>query len=149
MPFGLCNAPATFQRLMEACLGDMNYESVLLYLDDIIVFSEDFPSHLQRLGNVLDRLSKHGLKAKPSKCHLLQKEVHYLGHVVSAEGISTEPEKCAVIKDWPTPASVSDVRCFLGMAGFYRRFIKDFSKIAGPLYELTSKPKKGYPKESL
>ncbi|PIK44894.1 hypothetical protein BSL78_18232 [Apostichopus japonicus] len=86
MPFGLCNAPATFQRLMEACLGDMNYESVLLYLDDIIVFSEDFPSHLQRLGNVLDRLSKHGLKAKPSKCHLLQKEVHYLGHVVSAEG---------------------------------------------------------------
>ncbi|PIK61795.1 retrotransposon protein [Apostichopus japonicus] len=86
----------------------------------------------------------HGLKAKP-KVPPVAEGSTLLGHVVSAEGISTVPEKCAVIKDWPTPTSVSDTRCFLGMAGFYRRFIKDFSKIAGPLYELTSKPKNGLP----
>lgn len=126
---------------MEACLGDSNYESDLLYLDDIIVFSENFQTHLKRLGDVLVRLEQHRLKVKPSKCHLLQEKVHYLGHVVSAEGIATEPEKCATIRDWPTPSSVQDVRRFLGMAGFYRRFTRDYAKLAGPMYEVIAKPK--------
>ncbi|PIK56242.1 putative thy-1 membrane glycoprotein isoform X1 [Apostichopus japonicus] len=141
MPFGLCNAPATFQRLMQGCLGDLNYESVLLYIDDIIVFSEDFDTHLNRLGTVLSRLHQHGLKVKPSKCHLLKSSVRYLGHVVSADGVATEPDKCKSIEEWPTPNSVKDVRCFLGLAGFYRRFVQDFSKIAAPLHGLTRIPK--------
>ncbi|PIK54585.1 putative thy-1 membrane glycoprotein isoform X1 [Apostichopus japonicus] len=141
MPFGLCNAPATFQRLMQGCLGDLNYESVLLYIDDIIVFSEDFDTHLNRLGKVFSRLHQHGLKVKPSKCHLMQPSVRYLGHVVSADGVATDPDKCKSIDEWPTPQNIRDVRCFLGLAGFYRRFVKDFSKIAAPLHGLTRIPK--------
>ena len=148
MPFGLGNAPATFQRFMERCFRDDIYESVLIYLDDIIIFSKDFSSHLDRLKKVLSRLIKHGLKAKPSKCHLLKRSINFLGHVVSEEGIRTDPEKCKQLEDWPTPTSQKDVRRFLGFAGYYRRFIKDFSKIASPLFSLTGGPKKQTVKSS-
>ena len=93
MPFGLTNAPATFQRLMATIFGDMNFDSVLLYLDDIIVFSATVEEHVTRLSKVFSRLREHGLKLKPSKCHLLWSSVKYLGHVVSADGISTDPDK--------------------------------------------------------
>ncbi|CAN2387863.1 Reverse transcriptase (RNA-dependent DNA polymerase), partial [Pristimantis euphronides] len=136
MPFGLSNAPGTFQRLMEKCLGDLNFESVLIYLDDIIVYSHTFEEHLQRLEQVFDRLKKHGLKIKPKKCHLFQEEIEYLGHSVSKHGVKPSPEKVAAVQQWPTPTTLRELRAFLGIAGYYRRFIKDFAKIAGPLHEL-------------
>ena len=137
MPFGLTNAPATFQRLMSTAFGDMNFNSVLLYLDDIIVFSATVEEHVSRLSKVFTRLREHGLKLKPSKCHLLQNSVKYLGHVVSAEGISTDPDKIAAVKTWPVPKSKKDVRSFLGLTGYYRRFVQNYSKVAAPLFALT------------
>ena len=103
MPFGLVNAPAAFQRLMTTVFGDMNFESVLIYLDDIIVFSTTLEEQVKRLSQVFNRLRENGLKLKPSKCHLFQSSVHYLGHVVSGEGITTDPAKISAVKDWPVP----------------------------------------------
>lgn len=136
MPFGLCNAPATFQRVMEHCLGHRNFEMVLLYLDDVIIFSKTYDEHLRHLEEVFTQITRCGLKLKPSKCHLLKPEVQYLGHVVSAEGVKPDPEKIRVVRDWPVPQTVKDVRSFLGFVGYYRRFIEHFAKVAAPLHEL-------------
>ncbi|MEW8091524.1 MAG: reverse transcriptase family protein, partial [Candidatus Thiodiazotropha endolucinida] len=125
MPFGLCNAPATFQRLMERCMGDMNLRDCLIYLDDVIIFSATFEEHLNRLEAVFSRLKEHNLKLKASKCEFLQSKVTYLGHIVSEAGIQTDPEKTEAIKNWPRPNSVKDVRSFLGFTGYYRRLIKN------------------------
>lgn len=135
MPFGLCNAPATFQRLMQRCLGGMIHESLLIYLD-VIVYSPDFDSHLQDLEAVFQRLLEMGLKLQPKKCRFLQKEVTYLGHVVSQRGVATDPAKTAVVEQWEVPGTVHQLRSFLGFVGYYRRFVKDFSKIAAPLNRL-------------
>uniref|UniRef100_A0A671UWP7 ribonuclease H n=1 Tax=Sparus aurata TaxID=8175 RepID=A0A671UWP7_SPAAU len=135
MPFGLCNAPSTFQRLMQCIFGDKQCESLLLYLDDIVVFSSTVEQHLERLRVVLDRLQKEGLKAKLSKCSFFQKEVHYLGHVISGEGVSTEPSKVEAVANWPMPKTVSDLRSFLGFASYYRRFVEGFAKLAAPLHK--------------
>lgn len=137
MPFGLCNAPATFQRLMQRCLGNLVNESLLIYLDDVVVFSSDFNSHLLHLEEVFVRLHQHGLKLQPRKCHLFQREVTYLGHVISEKGVATDPNKTMVVKDWPVPQTVKQVKSFLGFAGYYRRFIPGFSRIATPLHALT------------
>ncbi|KAK7887202.1 hypothetical protein WMY93_026823 [Mugilogobius chulae] len=136
MPFGLSNAPATFQRLMHTCLGDQNLQSVLIYLDDVIIYSPDFDSHLAHLDSVLEKLERHGLKLKPDKCHFLRNEVQYLGHRVSAAGISPDPEKIKCVKEWPIPQTVKQLQSFLGLAGYYRRFVRDFAKIANPLNRL-------------
>ena len=136
MPFGLMNAPATFQRLMNIALGDLSFSQVLIYLDDIIVFSSTFEEHLQRLERVFTRLRQHGLKLKPSKCHFGQSEVHYLGHIISEKGIATDPEKVQAVKMWPVPRSKREVRGFLGLTGYYRRFVRDYAKIANPLFGL-------------
>lgn len=138
MPFGLQNAPSTFQRLLTCCFGDMNFTHLLIYLDDIIVFSKSFDQHLERLQLVFDRLRDHGLKLKPAKCQFVQKEVNYLGHLVSANGIRTDPEKIGKVKDWPTPTNRKEVLQFLGFAGYYRRYVKGYSSLAAPLYRLTS-----------
>lgn len=137
MPFGACNAPATFQRLMEDCLGDLNLNWCIVYLDDVIVFSATPEEHLKRLEGVFEKLSAAGLKLKPSKCTFFQSELSYLGHLVSEHGIATDPAKIQAVKDWPVPHTVSDIKSFLGFVGYYRRFIKGFSKIAKPLYEVT------------
>lgn len=136
MPFGLCNAPATFQRLMQRCLNGQIAESLLVYLDDIIIFSTDFSSHLQHLEQVLERLWQHGLKLKPDKCKLLQHEVAFLGHVVDRDGVRPDPGKIRAVQDWPAPTTVKEVRAFLGLAGYYRRFVAGFAKIARPLNRL-------------
>ena len=136
MPFGLCNAPATFQRLMENCLGDLNMQSCLIYLDDIVVFSRTFEEHVERLTKVFERLIDAGLKLSPAKCSLFQDKLKYLGHIVSSEGISTDPAKIQCVKDWPVPESLEQVQSFLGFVGYYRRFIQGFSKISRPLYDL-------------
>ncbi|CAB4010089.1 Transposon Ty3-I Gag-Pol poly, partial [Paramuricea clavata] len=139
MPFGLCGAPATFQRLMQSCLHDQIYQLLLVYLDDVIVFSKTFDEHLGRLEKVLTRLAQHGLKIKREKCSFLRKEVSYLGYVVSSDGVSTDPDKISVVKNWPVPKTVKELRSFLGFASYYRRFVKDFSKVADPLHELQNR----------
>ncbi len=130
-------------EFMERCFGDQSCETLMFYLDDVIVFSPDFSTHLERLDMVFSRLAKHGLKAKPSKCHLLKKSINFLGHVASEHGIRTDPEKCQALETWPTPSTPKEVRQFLGFVRYYRRFVKDFSKIAQPLFVLTGQPKKG------
>ena len=136
MPFGLCNAPATFQRLMELCMGDMNLRECLVYLDDVIIFSTTFEEHIDRLQAVFTRLLDYNLKLKATKCEFMKSEVTYLGHIVSRDGIRTDPEKTAAIENWPEPKTVKDVRAFLGFTGYYRRFIKNYARIARPLNDL-------------
>lgn len=136
MPFGLCNAPATFQRLMQRCLGGQVHDSLLIYLDDVVVYSSDFDTHIKHLEQVFGKLAAHGLKLQPHECSLFQKKVTYLGHVISGEGISTDPEKTIVVQNWPIPSTIKQVRSFLGFVGYYRRFVKGFSKVAAPLNAL-------------
>lgn len=142
MPFGLCNAAATFERLMENVLAGLNFEICLLYIDDIIVYSKDFHSHVNHLDAVLQRLQEAGLKVSPKKCDFFKDQVAFLGHIVSQEGISTSPDKVSAIKEWPVPKSVTDVRSFLGTCSYYRRFIKKFTDIARPLHKLAEKTEK-------
>ena len=139
MPFGLCNAPATFQRLMDMVLAGLQWTNCLVYLDDIIVVGKTFSQHLRNLTQVFERLRAAGLKLKPTKCHLCSEQVEFLGHVVSPEGVSTDPKKIAKVAEWPIPTSKKEVQQFLGLAGYYRRFISEFAKIARPLHRLTEK----------
>ena len=136
MAFGLTNAPATFQRLMERCMGEMNLKECLIFLDDILVFSSTFEEHLERLEAVFSRLKQHGLKLKPSKCEFFKNRVTYLGHVVSESGVETDPDKISALASWPEPDNVKSLRSFLGFTGYYRRFIKDYAKIVKPLNDL-------------
>ena len=147
MPFGLCNSPATFQRLMQAIFQEELHDKLLVYLDDIIVHSQTMEDHLKRLDLVFSQLRKHGLKVEASKCHLLCEEVRYLGHQLSAEGVATDPTNVEKVVQWPVPRNAREVRSFLGTAGFYRRYVKDFSKIAAPLQQLVNQdPQKGVKK---
>ena len=136
MPFGLCNAPATFQRLMNLTLSGILWTECLVYLDDIIIFGHSFKEHLTHLASVFRRLREVSLKLKPSKCAFLQKQVLYLGHVISSEGIATDPSKTHRITEWPTPRSVQEVKQFIS---YYRRFIQNFASIARPLHRLTER----------
>lgn len=141
MPQGITNAPSTFQRLMEKCMKDINLKEVLVFLDDLIVFSASLEEHEARLLTVLQRLREYGLKLSPEKCKFFQSRVRYLGHIVSQEGIETDPEKVRALKTWPRPQTLKDLRSFLGFSGYYRRFVQDYSKIVKPLTSLTA----GYP----
>lgn len=138
MPFGLCNAPRTFQRLMERIFGAQHCQSLLLYLDDVIVFSSSVDEHLSRLDAALSRLQHEGLKVKLEKCSFFQKEVQYLGHLISQDGVSTDPSKIAAVGDWPHPTNVTELRSFLGFASYYRRFVEGFAKLAAPLHRLAA-----------
>ena len=117
-------------------MGDMNLRDCLVYLDDIIIFSSTFEEHIDRLTAVFFRLQEHNLKLKASKCEFMMSQVINLGHIVSQEGIQTDPEKTSAIWDWPVPQNIKDVRSFLGFMGYYRRFIQNFARIARPLNDL-------------
>ena len=136
MPFGASNAPATFQRLMENCLGDLNLRWCVVYLDDIIAYGKTPEELLARLGGVFEKLRKAGLKLKPSKCNFFKEQINFLGHIVSKEGISTCPQKVQAVQDWSIPETIHDVKSFLGFVGYYRKFIQGFSSIAKSLYSL-------------
>ena len=139
MPFGLCTAPSTFQRCMELVLAGLQWKQLLIYLDDIIIFSSDVKEHFQRLNEVLGRFKEAGLKLKPSKCSLLRSEVLFLGHVVGQEGVCPNPKITEAVKTWKVPSSVKDVQKFLGLCNYYRQYVKGFSEIASTLTSLTKK----------
>ncbi|GFU09780.1 retrovirus-related Pol polyprotein from transposon 17.6 [Trichonephila clavipes] len=142
MPFGFCNAPATFERLMETVLKGLTFEACLIYLDDVIIVGRTFEEHLQNIRKVLSKLRDTNLKLNPSKCKFFQKEVNYLGHIFSAEGVRTDPEKVSAVKNWKRPENLRELRSFLGLCTYYRKFVKGFSNIARPLYKLTESKQK-------
>ena len=123
---------------MESCLGDLHLNWCIIYLDDIIIVSKDPDDHIERLEGVFEKLAKAGLKLKPSKCEFFKARLKYLGHIVSLQGIATDPAKIETIQKWPIPKMVTDVHSFTGFTNYYHKFIKDYAKIAHPLYELTS-----------
>ena len=139
MPFGLNNAASTFQSTMELILQGLQWSTCLVYIDDIIVYGVDFDQHIQRVDEVLERISKAGLKFKPEKCNLLQTEVVFLGHVVSSQGVKPDPTNVVKITDWPRPTYAKEVKQFVATGSYYWRFIKNFAKIARPLFDLTKK----------
>ena len=136
MPFGLTNAPATFQRYMDVVLAGLKWKCVLVYLDDICIFSRSFEEHLLHLNDVFERLKRYNLRLKASKCHLFQKEFKYLGHIVSVEGVRGDPDKIKAIVSMPSPTSVKQVRSFVGKCNYYRELIPNYAKLGKPLYEL-------------
>lgn len=144
MPFGLCNAPSTFQRLMERIFGAQHFQTLLLYLDDVIIFSSTVADHLQRLDTVLSRLHQENLKVKLEKCCFFKPEVRYLGHVISKEGVATDPDKTSAVSKWARPTTVSELRSFLGFASYYRRFVEGFARVAAPLHHLVAEVTKAH-----
>ena len=144
MPFGLTNAPATFQRLMECVLAGISGEQCLTYLDDIIVFSATFQEHIQRLEAVFGHLKAANLKLRPEKCHFAKQQVSYLGHIISSEGIRPDPGKISAISNLAPPADVKQLKQFLGLSNYYRKYIQSYAAIAEPLYKLLRKNSPGF-----
>lgn len=136
LPFGLKNSQSCYQRVMNIIFGDKAFEILIIFVDDLLLYSETIDQHIDRLELVFKRLSDHGLKVKPSKCHFFKRSVKYLGHRVSEEGVSTDEDKIKLVKEWKIPESEDELRSWLGFVGYYRRFIRNFSQIAHPLHRL-------------
>lgn len=136
MPFGLCNAPATFQRFVQNMLHDFLGHFAVVYIDDVLVYSKTADEHVRHVQQVLDKLKENKLLAKPSKCDFFTQKVEYLGHIITPDGIQVDPTKVDAIMQWETPATKTEVRSFLGLANYYRGFIKNFSEITAPLSAL-------------
>ena len=138
MLYGLCNAPATFQHLMQNCLGELNLHFTLIYLDDVIIYSRMQEDHLTCLQALLDRFTHHGLKLKPLKCHFFKENITYLGHKISAKGMLPGQEGIQKITNMGPPTTVTGIRKFVGAVGYFCHFIKNSSRITRPLDDLTS-----------
>jgi hypothetical protein len=136
MPFGLCNAPSTFQRMMHEVLGELIYTKAPVYIDDVNTHSKTFEQHMQDLEEVFLRIKEAGLKLRADKCKFCFNEIEFLGYVVGRDGIKTDEKKIEKVKNYPKPVNITELKGFLGLASYYRRFIKDFSKIAKPLNDL-------------
>lgn len=136
MPFGLTNAPATFQRFMNAVLAGYHWKFLIVYLDDIIIFSKTFQQHIKDLTQVFERLRQANVKLKTSKCKLFQRDLVYLGHHISLDGIRPDPKKLQALEKMPAPKNVSQLRAFVGFCGFYQKFIPNYAIICVPLYDL-------------
>ena len=139
MPMGMKNSPSTFSRLMEIVLTGLNWRQCVVYLDDVVLFAKTEEEMLQILDEVFGRFAQANLKLKPVKCHLFKKETRFLGHVISGSGISMDPERVKCIIEWVRPKDVSEVRSFLGITGYYRKYIHHFADKAAALYKLTNK----------
>ena len=139
MPFGLKGAPGTFQRLMNKVLIGINGIKAFVYLDDIIIYAKDLNDHSQKITEIFQRLRQYNLKLQPLKCEFLRKEVNYLGHQITDEGVKPDPQKISCVKQFPIPRNVKEVKSFLGLSGYYRRFIRNYGQIAKPLTSLLKK----------
>ncbi|XP_042497656.1 uncharacterized mitochondrial protein AtMg00860-like [Macadamia integrifolia] len=139
MPFGLTNAPAAFMGLMNRVFHDMLDQYVIVFIDAILIYSKSKEDHANHLRSVLQRLREKQLDAKFSKCEFWSSQVNFLGHIVSARGIEVDPGKVKAVLDWESPKNVSEIRSFLGLAGYYRRFIENCAWISAPMTQLTRK----------
>src|ERR1051325_1877145 len=137
MPFGLCNAPATFQRLMHEVLDNLVFTKAPVYIDDINIHSKTFEQHLKDLEEVFGKIRKANLKLKLEKCHFCNREIKFLGYVVGKNGIKTDEDKIKKVKEFPRPTTIGEIKAFIGLTSYYRRFIEGFSKIVKPLLKLT------------
>ena len=142
MPFGLTNAPVAFMCLMNNVMHKYLDKFVVIFIEDILIYSKSKEEHKEHLKMVLQELREHQIFAKFSKCDFFKDKIQYLGHVVTKEGISVDPENIKAIEDWPVPKDVTDVRSFMGITGYYRRFIEGFSRISNPITSLQKKGKK-------
>ena len=139
MPFGLMCAPMTFARAMDYHLSGLKFNICIIYLDDCVIYSDTFEKHLQNIEKVFERIKDSGMTLSPDKCSFCQQSIRFLGHIVSDEGLSTDPDKIQAIRCFPTPSCIRDVRAFLGLAGYFRVFVQDFSQKAEPLSKLNRK----------
>ena len=139
MPFGLTNAPTAFMSLMNTVFYTYLDKFIIVFVDDILVYSNNEEDHVKHLSIALQVLRENQLFAKLSQCDFWLKEVNFLGHIILKARVAVDPSKVEVVTDWPQPKSVTDIRCFLGLAGYYRKFIKDFSLVASPMTKLTRK----------
>jgi hypothetical protein len=139
MPFGLKNATSTFTRTMSEVFKDLGNKFLKVFVDDLNVHSESWGEHLQYLDAVLCKLREVNLKLNPNKCCFAAKTITFLGHVVSKEGIRPDPGKIEAVLHFPTPKNVTSVRSFLGLTGYYQKYVRGYSSLAGPLFELTRK----------
>ena len=140
MPFGLCNAPATFEQLMSQVMHGLHWKCCLVYIDDILVFGNDFESALHSLELVLIRVAEYGLQLKSMKCNLIRTSVPFLGHIVGRAGLECDPNKLSAVANWIPPSTIKGVREFLGFTGYYRRFVPDYSTVAQPLFQFAVMP---------
>ena len=138
----LSNSAPVFERLMEQVLTGLTWKTCLVYLVDIIIFSNSFEKHMQNLREVFQRLKEANLKLSPKKCNFLKKEVKFLGHIVSESGVSTDPSKIQAVRDWPIPKSIKEVRSFLGLTSYYKKFILKYADKSKPLHKITEKSQK-------
>lgn len=139
MPFGLKNAPSTFQRLMDQALSGLQGNEAFVYLDDIVIYAESLEDHSMKFRKLMDRLRKAGLTLQPDKCEFLRKEVAYLGHIITQNGVKPNPDKIAAVRNYPIPKNPKQIKQFLGLIGYYRRFIPNMSKVAKPINNLLKK----------
>src|SRR5436305_5464866 len=133
MPFALCNAPATFQRVMNDIFHDLIGKSMHVYIDNVTIYTKTFEEHMEVFKEVLQRIKKHGMFLKPKKCMIATHELHMLGHIINREGIKMDPAKISAVSEYPSPTSKTEVRAFMGLAGYYHHFIPNCSKIAEPI----------------